>query len=404
MPWRSPRGTLRRRLAVTLAGLSGLAVLSLGWVYGVSEHVIERTALRDEMAHEIHTLMAHEARGVHVPPVSATLRYFAAGEAPSELAELRPDTFQRRRFEGATVQVLTAADAGGGVHVLVHDLTLARRRERWLALSLAAGVCIAAAGAWWASGRLARRILNPLVGLVDQIRGIDPLAPAQRPIRRTGDGDVDVIPDAVNSLIQELDHVLQRERAFADAASHELRTPLAVVRGAIDVLRERGDSPAPVVDRMDRATRRAQEDLEALLALSPAREPGVERTVDLRELLPAAAEPYLREATSSPRVVWDWDDATEVQVEPAALVIVFTNVLRNALRAAPHGEVHVSAGAWRIRLVDDGEGLPAGWPRDNEPQGRGLGLLIAQTLSERHGWRLVVERGESCGTKATLWL
>ena len=188
--------------------------------------------------------------------------------------------------------------------------------------------------AWWIAGRLARQTLLPLLDLVDQIRGIDPLAPARRPVARTGDADVDAIPDAVNALVRELDHVLQRERAFADAASHELRTPLAVVHGAIDVLRERGDPSAAVVERMDRAARRAQEDLEALLAMSPAREPAPPAVVELRDLLPAAADPYLRDGATRVQVAWSWSTPSEARVDPAALAIVFTNLLRNALRGA----------------------------------------------------------------------
>jgi signal transduction histidine kinase len=396
------QASLRSRLAVTLAGLSALAVTSLGGVYLFTEHVIEQTALRREMSEELLVLMEHENRGEHVTPLSTSLRYFAAGTAPAGLAELPAGAFRRLRFEGKVLQALTAADGAGGVHVLTHDMSLAEHREHSLLLSLIAGVATASVAAWWVAGRLARRTLSPLTGLVEQIRGIDPLQPTQRPVARTGDVDVDVIPDAVNALVQELDHVLQRERAFADAASHELRTPLAVVRGAIDLLRERGDAPSPIIDRMERAARRAQEDLEALLALSPARAPAAAKLVDLRDLLPAAAEPYLREGTA--RVVWDWTSPSEARVEPAALAIVFTNLLRNALRAAPQGEVRIEADAGGVRIVDDGEGLPPGWPAAGEPRGRGLGLLIAQTLAERHGWRLSVEPAEPRGTRASLVL
>src|SRR5262245_31715691 len=404
MPRSQRRGPLRHRLAVTLAGLSALSLVSLGLVYAVSESLIEKSALRREMNDEIRSLMDREERGESIPLLSTTLRYFSAREAPPELGDLPSGEFRRLRFGGRTVQVLTVADRAGRTHVLVQDLTLMEHRERSLVFSLVAGVVIAAVGAWWASGRLARYILGPLTGLVEDIRRVDPLEPTLPALDRTGDDELDAIPDAINSLIQELDHVLKRERAFADAASHELRTPLAVVRGAIDLLRERGDSPAHVVDRMDRAARRAEEDLRALLALSPAREPAPAKLADLRELLPATAEPYLREGDVKTRVVWEWGDRPEAHVEPATLAIVFTNLLRNALRAAPQGEVRIAADARCVQIVDDGEGLPPDWPAAGEPRGRGLGLLIARTLAERYGWQLRLEPAQPRGTSASLFL
>jgi signal transduction histidine kinase len=336
--------------------------------------------------------------------ITTTLHYFPPGTAPPGLADLPPGTFRRTQLDGRPVQELSAEDENHRVHILTQDMSVAVQRERSLLLSLVAGVSVTTAAAWWAAGRLARRTLGPLTDLVNQIRRVDPLAPGSRPVARTGDSDIDVIPDAVNSLVEELDRVLQRERAFADAASHELRTPLAIVRGAVDVLRERGDAPAPIVDRLERATKRAQEDIEALLALSPAREPAPPVAVDLRELLPRAADPYLRDGGAKARVVWTWSDSSVARVEPAALAIVFTNLLRNALRAAPNGEIRIEASARGVTIVDDGEGLHATWPSPNEPRGRGMGLMIARALAERHGWRVSLKPAAPRGTQASLEL
>jgi signal transduction histidine kinase len=404
----APRVSLRRDVALTIAGLSALCLLSLGCVYVFTEFLIERRALLREENEQLHTLMDLQARGEMNRGLAAALGYFPAGEVPPALAGLPPGTFRRVQLDGHPVQVITAADHDGGMHALVHDLTVGRQREKSLLFSLLAGLIVAGGGAWLASGRLARRILSPLSALVEQIRRIDPHRPGSRPVTRTGDAELDSIPESINALIGELDHVLQRERAFADAASHELRTPLAVVRSAIDLLRERGESPPAIVDRMDRAARRAQDDLTALLAMSPAREPPAARLVDLRELLPAAGDPYLQTDAEpgggSVGVVWEWGERTEVLAEPTALGIVFTNLLRNALRAAPAGVVRVQADAERVRVVDDGEGLPEGWPENPEPRGRGLGLSIARILAERNGWKVEVSGAESRGCIAELVL
>jgi signal transduction histidine kinase len=372
-------------------------------VYFFTEHFIEETALHREMSDELRALMAREAQGQPVTLVSTALRYFPPGTEPPALAGLPASTFRRMKLEDRTVQLLSAADDAQHIHVLTQDMGLAVHRERALLLSLVAGVSLTTAAAWWAAGRLARRTLTPLTDLVNQIRRVDPVAPAQRPVGRTGDADIDAIPEAVSALVEELDRVLHRERAFADAASHELRTPLAVIRGAVDVLRERGDTPGPILDRLERAARRAQEDLEALLTLSPAREPATPKEVDLRDVLPLAAEPYLRETAAPPRIVWNWGNPSVARVEPAALSIVFTNLLRNALRAAPHGEIRVDADAHRVNIVDDGDGLPAGWPA-GDVRRRGLGLLIAQALAERHGWSVSLKPAQPRGTVASLSL
>jgi signal transduction histidine kinase len=396
------RSSLRRRLAISLAGLSALAAGSIACVYAVTESVIEKSALRNEMQEELGHLIEWQRDDRGARPISVMLSYYPSGAVPADLAGLPAGAFRRVRRGDATVQVLTAVDERGATHVLVRDLGHESQRERSLLLSLLAGVTTAVAGAWWISGRLSRHILSPLTALVGDIARVDPLAPARRPVARTGDPELEAIPDAVNTLIGELDHVLQRERAFADAASHELRTPLAVIRGAVDVLRERGDSPAPVIDRLDRAVRRAQEDLGALLAMSPSRELSPPGPVDLRVLLPAVADPYLREETVKSRVTWEWGARTEANLDGAGLAIVFTNLLRNALRAAADGEVRIRADRDGIRIVDDGLGLPEGWPAYGEPRGRGLGLAIARIMAERHGWRFRVEPAGGGGTVATL--
>ena len=64
----------------------------------------------------------------------------------------------------------------------------------------------------------------------------------------------------------------------------------------------------------------------------------------------------------------------------------------------------IEASARELRVLDDGEGLPEGWPDRNDPRGRGLGLPIARMLAERHGWWIEVGASESGGTSAVLHL
>ncbi|HET9886881.1 MAG TPA: ATP-binding protein, partial [bacterium] len=100
----------------------------------------------------------------------------------------------------------------------------------------------------------------------------------------------------------------------------------------------------------------------------------------------------------------EWQSPCEARVEPSAFAIVFTNLLRNALQAAPQGHVRIEASAHEVRIIDDGDGLPTEWPARSGSRGRGLGLLIARTLAERHGWQVRLEPAQPRGTTALLVL
>lgn len=97
-----------------------------------------------------------------------------------------------------------------------------------------------------------------------------------------------------------------------------------------------------------------------------------------------------------------------VKGNPLELTLVFVNLLKNAAEAAEHVrspkirlETALSADSVRISVYDNGPGLsdPAlaqlGEPVASEkPDGLGLGLSIARTITEAHGGHLSFERSQ----------
>ena len=109
------------------------------------------------------------------------------------------------------------------------------------------------------------------------------------------------------------------------------------------------------------------------------------------------------------KVLWQLAPCT-VTAPPGAVAIIVSNLLRNALRAAPKpGGVRVRLDAQQLAVEDDGPGVPvADLPHVFAPRtrghdgGTGMGLYIARTLAERLGWTLTLENRVGGGAIARL--
>jgi two-component system sensor histidine kinase HydH len=180
--------------------------------------------------------------------------------------------------------------------------------------------------------------------------------------------------------------------------AHEIRNPLASLKGHAQLLVENLDTDERARDRA-KATRVVDEAirLERLTndLLEFARTGRIERTPCApAEVLHAAAAPLaggritIDDAGAPPR--WSLDGGRMAQV--------LTNLLANALDAAPGQPVTATVGAEAGRLVyrirDRGPGLPPGGVARIEPfhttrgKGTGLGLAVAQRLVALHGGAL----------------
>jgi signal transduction histidine kinase len=118
-------------------------------------------------------------------------------------------------------------------------------------------------------------------------------------------------------------------------------------------------------------------------------------------------------------------DGLLVRTDPARLRQVLNNLLSNALKYAPDGQVTVDAalqtaggpkpGAWiAVRVADTGPGIPLDkrelifheYARldPHGQQGAGIGLAISRRIARLLGGDLTVESEAGQGTAFTLWL
>ncbi|HET7502860.1 MAG TPA: HAMP domain-containing sensor histidine kinase [Kofleriaceae bacterium] len=205
---------------------------------------------------------------------------------------------------------------------------------------------------------------------------------------------------------------------MAAMVAHEVRNPLGILRGQIELARERlGDAAPPrererfaemlsEIDRLNRLT-------EDFLGLT--RDHPLDTTeTELGPLVSTVADevrlvaPGAEIATTGSAVA---------QVDPDKLRQALLNLVLNAAQIGGPG-VHVTIelaaerARARISVIDDGPGVPAGLAATlfepfatSRADGSGFGLAIARRIAERHGGSLVLEsRPGARGARFSLYL
>jgi signal transduction histidine kinase len=264
--------------------------------------------------------------------------------------------------------------------------------------------------AYWASGRLARRLSAPLEGLAESAVTLGAGGFGLQ-VPRTGVQEVDVVGAVLEDSGRRLGERFQRERAFSADASHQLRTPITALRLTLEGAEVDPTADLPTVtgealtqvDRLERT-------VEDLLAL--ARDvPTPTAPVWVAEVLDSLRDRYRTALGSRGRslVVEVGDGLPPAAFPEAALRQILDVLVDNAL---VHGSGTVTVGARSsgtgVSVVVDDEGdLPDGdvealfRRRSSAAAGTGIGLALARSLAEAEGARLLASRYET-GTRFTL--
>jgi signal transduction histidine kinase len=294
-------------------------------------------------------------------------------------------------------------------------------RSPWVLATVVALGPVAAALAWWWSGRA--------VGPIDRVRRVaEEIEDADRGRRIAldrGPDEVVALAASFDAMLDRLEEAAVAQRRLIEETSHELRTPLAVLATNADVLLARPADPADAgqlrqgIERSRAAVARMQATIDQLLveargrARTIAREPA-DLVAVVRSVMDEAA------ALAAPRDVTVGLTAPATATcpidEPTVRRAVL-NLVDNAVRHAPAGtavDVEVRAGGPDDRVLvtvtDHGPGVPPDrqeriferfW---HEGEGAGLGLPIARQVAEAHGGTLTVRSPLPTGPGASFTL
>jgi signal transduction histidine kinase len=229
---------------------------------------------------------------------------------------------------------------------------------------------------------------------------------------------------AAQSALEATARELARSNAdlewFAHAASHDLKEPLRSVAGFTQLLADRYRGRlGPDADEFMRyalqGTARLERLIDDLLAYARAGSGGcspVRTSVD--DALSQAIE-RLRAAIDAAGAVVVRDRLPTVTADPGQLVLLFQNLLGNAVkfRGADPPRIGISAHRtpreWVISVRDNGIGIDPRfaprvftmfqrWHGREEHDGSGIGLALCKRIVERHGGRIWMESKPGAGS------
>lgn len=227
-------------------------------------------------------------------------------------------------------------------------------------------------------------------------------------VSRDGRGELAVLAEAFNHMLDRLAHAFTRQREFVADASHELRTPLTVIRGQLEVLAAQREPAAAEVRRVEEVVSaevgRLGRLVEDLLLLAQAEQQNFLRpqTIHLRPFL--AQLWHGLELTAERRFELGPVPDGSVHGDPDRVAQALRNLARNAIEhTGPEGLVRLEVGRVgqeriRFAVLDDGPGIPAqereriferfhrtDSARSRNSGGTGLGLAIVSAIAEAHG-------------------
>jgi signal transduction histidine kinase len=244
------------------------------------------------------------------------------------------------------------------------------------------------------------------------------------------DDELGQLARVFNDTLARLELAFEQLRRFTSDASHELRTPLAMIRSVGEVGLHKDGARADyrdIIGSMLEEVNRLTSLIDSLLTISRADSGHIQLH---RAAVPVM--PLVREAAAlfeilldekSLRVVFEGNELAQAEGDGLFLRQALVNVLHNAIKYSPIGEVIAvrvqqdETGPVTVEIADKGPGIPledqarvfdrfyrvdkARW---RESGGAGLGLSIAKWAVDAHGGSIEIlsKPGEGCAFRLAL--
>jgi len=415
--------SLRSKVALVFAAVT--IVLLVAQALGVrvlaeaQEEKLIAALIDDDMANVVRSYKANPAL---LPPFDARRKgYVSTADTPpvalpSTVREL-PDGIHEIILGGREIHVAIVPFGSARLY-RIYNFSAYEKHFKAVIDAVMAGTGIFALLAIWLAFWLSGLLVRQAASLARQVKALKHDGSASiSPGKYDEDELVDLVA-AFNAFHRRLADMIKREKEFTGNVSHELRTPLTTIRTSCELLAQ---DPALAgksrqrLEQIDRACDDMRELVNALLML--AREDSAQQVepVDIAHLVDTALAACAdRLEANEINVIIDLDRGLHLLAHRAALAIVLTNVIDNAVRYTRRGSLRFSYGDGQLRIEDTGCGIAAHalprvfdrlyrtQPDDAHSRGFGIGLAIVKRVCDRYDWPIELDSEPGRGTCVSL--
>ena len=408
---------LRLRVANALANFCIITVGTLGVIlYVISdniEHDHIRQVIKMEMDHLVHRYRKHSD---FYSQIGSHLKSYVIHHVDDELHV--PSYYRGLNngyhrvyydFEDIYVLVQTIEDVKFVVayRAILHNKRLSELRLLIL-LSWVAVVAIAFIVGYVLAGVLVKQVTD----LAERVKLLAPGDVQGVPLMKSDmDNEVAQLASALDGYQNRIRRMLQREQEFTANISHELRTPVTTILTSCELLDSEPDLSDKIrlrIKRIESATTRMGEQLQALLFLAREQALGVMEPVAIAECVNDAVEPHYPEIHRKKlKLIINIQPDVIIHLNRQALHTALTNLLRNAIQYTDEGFIRVDYNNGILSIIDTGMGIePAFLPLlferffrgTTRVDGLGIGLPIVKRICNNYEWRINVESQVGHGT------
>ncbi len=414
---------LERRIiiAFTLMTLLVSGTFSLG-IVGIV-HFIEEHLVSQELNRQLHVVVHEDLPKGHPPRLDPETHFYA-----SNLEEFTiPPQFNHQQpgfteiVDGAEAFYVYMQEINGVRYVLVQEQDEFEQREQALFNVVLAGFLLSIVGAWVLGRFMARKIMQPVSRLAQQVQHRDQLLPLAPPLApEYADDEIGHLAAAFDRTLGKLRNSLEREKLFTSDVSHELRTPLMIIASSSELLAEANlsEKENTHLKRIQRASEEMHDLVQTflILARSKPEEAFLGGQATLQKITDAQVELW-KPLFIDKRIHFELCIAqppSTTLYNATFLRTVLSNLLRNAWHYTEQGEVKLTLYTDSFTVEDTGIGIPVGFQESIfEPfsrgqnargEGLGLGLSLVRRICTHQGWSIQVSSRTPIGSCFSVFL